>query len=57
MTSAADGSLVLVLANLGTSPVELPDGARVLVASSPDASLELGVPIDTAVWAKIDPAD
>jgi alpha-glucosidase len=55
-TTATDGSTVLVLANLGPSPVALPDGARVLVASSPDFSVELGVPIDTAVWAKIDPA-
>ena len=56
-TSAADGSTVLVLANLGSSPVQLPDGARVLAASSPDVSAELVVPIDTAVWAKIDRSD
>jgi alpha-glucosidase len=55
-TPAADGSAVLVLANLGRSPVALPQDARVLVASSPDVSIELGVPIDTAVWAKIAPA-
>ncbi|MGH3474199.1 MAG: alpha-amylase family glycosyl hydrolase, partial [Aeromicrobium sp.] len=53
-TSAADGRRVLVLANLEASPVRLPDGARVLVASSPDVSPELDVPIDTAVWAEID---
>ena len=36
--SAADGRAVLVLANLGASPSRLPDGARVLVSSSPDVS-------------------
>jgi alpha-glucosidase len=56
-TSAADGSSVLVLANLGASSVPLPEGAQVLVASSPEVPVELGVPIDTAVWARIDPAD
>ena len=55
-TPAADGSTVLVLANLGSSPVPLPDGARVLVASSSEVSAERGVPIDTAVWADIGPA-
>jgi alpha-glucosidase len=53
-TSTADGRTVLVLANLGASPVHLPDDARVLVASSPDVSTEHGVPIDTAIWAEID---
>ncbi len=53
-TSAADGRTVLVLANLGASPARLPDGARVLVASSPDASDPTRMPIDTAVWAEID---
>ena len=52
--SAADGRAVLVLANLGASPARLPDGARVLVSSSPDVSNGLDVPIDTAVWAEID---
>jgi alpha-glucosidase len=56
-TSAADGSTVLVLANFGPAPAALPDGARVLVASSPEVSGEPGVPIDTAVWAEIDGAD
>jgi len=56
-TSAADGSAVLVLANLGSSPVRLPNGARVLAASSPDVTAEQGVPIDTAVWAEIDHRD
>jgi hypothetical protein len=45
---------VLVLANLGPATVPLPDGARVLVTSVPDASSERGVPIDAAVWAEID---
>ena len=53
-TTTADGRTVLVLANLGASPVRLPNGARVLVASSPDVSTENDVPIDTAVWAEID---
>jgi alpha-glucosidase len=53
-TSTADGRTVLVLANLGPGPVPLPEGARVLVSSSPDVSSERGVPIDAAVWAEID---
>ena len=53
-SSAPDGRTVLVLANLGESPVRLPKGVRVLVASSPDVSSEHGVPIDAAVWAEID---
>ncbi|MFZ0142681.1 MAG: glycoside hydrolase family 13 protein [Aeromicrobium sp.] len=53
-TSAADGRTVLVLANLGPDPAPLPDGARVLVTSSPDVSAEHGVPIEAAVWAEID---
>ncbi|HET7398591.1 MAG TPA: glycoside hydrolase family 13 protein [Intrasporangium sp.] len=41
---------VLVLANLGESVVELPEGAEVLVSSSP---LEgRAVPTDTTVWAR-----
>ena len=52
--SAADGRTVLVLANMGTSPARLPDGARVLVSSSSDDTDGLDVPIDTAVWAEID---
>ncbi len=52
--SATDGRAVLVLANIGTSPTRLPDGARVLVSSSPDEPDGLDVPIDTAVWAEID---
>ncbi|WP_199921666.1 glycoside hydrolase family 13 protein [Intrasporangium calvum] len=40
---------LLVVANLGSEPVALPDGARVLVSSGP---LEGGlVPTDTSVWA------
>jgi alpha-glucosidase len=41
---------VLVLANLGAEPLELPTGARVVLASGeldPDGR----VPVDTAVWA------
>ncbi|MGH3458019.1 glycoside hydrolase family 13 protein [Aeromicrobium sp.] len=53
-TTAGDDRSVLVLANLGTSPTPLPDGSRLLAASSPDVSIALGVPIDAAVWAQID---
>ncbi len=53
-TSTSDGRSVLVMANLGTSPASLPDGARVLVSSSLDESAVAGLPIDTAVWAEID---
>ena len=56
-TSTADGRTVLVLANLGPSPAPLPDGARVLVTSSPDGSAGHDVSIDTAVWAEIDQPD
>ncbi|OCG72637.1 glycoside hydrolase family 13 protein [Microbacterium sediminis] len=38
---------VEVIANLGSEPVPLPEGTRVLVASSPVAD---AVPTDTAVW-------
>ncbi len=53
-TSTADGRTVLVLANIGTSPARLPDGARVLVSSSSEEPVGLDVPIDAAVWAEID---
>ena len=44
-----DRERVLVVANLGTEPVELPEGVDVLVTSGP---LEGGlVPTDTTVWA------
>ena len=56
-TSAADGRRVLVLANLGASSVHLPEGASVLVASSPDVSSEAGLPTDTAAWAEIADVD
>jgi alpha-glucosidase len=42
----------LVLANLGPDPVELPQGATVLVASG-DLTPEGHVPTDTAVWAAL----
>jgi alpha-glucosidase len=54
-TASAPGDrAILVLANLGASPVRLPDGATVRVASSPGVPTEDGVPIDTAIWAEID---
>ncbi|WP_323099626.1 glycoside hydrolase family 13 protein [Intrasporangium sp. YIM S08009] len=50
LTNGAEGrERVLVVANLGTEPVELPEGVDVLVTSGP---LEDGlVPTDTTVWA------
>jgi len=44
---------VVVLANLGTEPVKVPNGVKVLVASGPlvgDESGALLVPTDTTVW-------
>ncbi|MGI9085956.1 MAG: glycoside hydrolase family 13 protein [Aeromicrobium sp.] len=51
-----DYRAVLVLANFGSPPARLPEGARLLVASSPHVSAEHGVPTDAAVWVEIDPA-
>jgi alpha-glucosidase len=45
----ADRADITVLVNLGTAPVALPDGARVLVASE-DLPADGAVPTDTAVW-------
>jgi alpha-glucosidase len=43
---------VVVVANLGAEPVELPPGARVLLASQPlDAAGR--VPTDVTVWAQV----
>jgi alpha-glucosidase len=50
-TGQADGE-TLVLTNLGSQPVALPAGARVLVASSPLTDDGL-VPADTTVWAAL----
>ena len=44
-----DGSGVVVLANLGTDPVPLPDDATVLIASA-DLPGDGTLPSDTAVW-------
>ncbi len=41
---------VLVVANLGATPVALPPGSEVVVASGPLP--ETGVPTDTTVWAR-----
>ncbi len=46
---------VLVVTNLGAEPVELPEGATVLLASG-DLVIEdgrVGVPTDVAVWARL----
>ncbi len=50
LTNGGDGrDRVLVVTNFGDAPVELPEGAEVVVAS---AALEEGrVPRDTTVWA------
>ena len=50
---SADETATVVVANLGSEPVPLPDGARVLVASGPLTSGGL-VPADTTVWAHLD---
>jgi alpha-glucosidase len=50
-TGAGAGD-TLVLANLGASPVALPEGATVLVASGPLAE-DGSVPTDTTVWASV----
>jgi alpha-glucosidase len=56
-TTSVDDQTVLVLANLGPSPVPVPRGARVLVASTPEFSVDAGVPSDTTIWARIEPRD
>ncbi|MBE1874234.1 glycoside hydrolase family 13 protein [Myceligenerans pegani] len=45
---------VVVLTNLGTTPVALPDGAEVLIASGPlaDTPRGTGLPTDTTVWLR-----
>jgi alpha-glucosidase len=52
VATSPDGTRTLVVANLGTEPVALPEGARLLVASGD--LVDGRVPTDTAVWA--DPA-
>jgi alpha-glucosidase len=47
-----DTGETLVVANLGTDPVALPDGATVVVASGPLTADGL-VPTDTTVWAAL----
>nr|WP_281496801.1 glycoside hydrolase family 13 protein [Ornithinimicrobium sp. F0845] len=46
-----DGAGVLVVANLGTDPVPLPEGADVLVSSG--HLVDGGVPTDTTVWLRL----
>lgn len=50
LVNTGQGEGTLVLANLGTEPVALPEGSTVLVASGPLTDDGL-VPTDTAVWA------
>jgi alpha-glucosidase len=51
LTNGADArDRVLVLANLGTEPIELPEGCEVLVSSEPIVGRV--VPTDVAVWAR-----
>ncbi|WP_309067670.1 glycoside hydrolase family 13 protein [Microbacterium sp.] len=52
-TLAFRSGAVTVVANAGSAPVPLPEGARVLVASAPleeDGSGSFALPRDTAVW-------
>ena len=51
VSTAADGTRTLVIANLSASAVPLPDGATALIASGElDGAL---VPTDTTVWADL----
>ena len=50
---SADETATVVVANLGSEPVPLPAGARVLVASGPLTDEGL-IPTDTTVWAHVD---
>ena len=50
-TTPADGDGVLVVANLGTEPVALPEG-EVLVASGPLTD-DGAVPTDTTAWVRV----
>lgn len=52
LVNTGQGEDTLVVANLGTEPVALPDGASVLVASGPLTDDGL-VPTDTTVWAAL----
>jgi alpha-glucosidase len=47
----AAGERVLVITNLGAEPVEVPEGAQILLASSP-LTLQGVVPTDTTIWAR-----
>jgi alpha-glucosidase len=50
VNGSSDDHRLLVVANLGSQPVALPEGAEVVVSSGPlDGDL---VPADTAVWAR-----
>jgi alpha-glucosidase len=46
-----EGARVLILANLGDEPVELPEDADVVVTSEP--LVDGRVPTDTTVWARL----
>jgi alpha-glucosidase len=50
--SAETGPSILVIANVGGEFVALPDGAEVLVSSSP-IDAEQGLPTDTAAWVTV----
>jgi alpha-glucosidase len=52
LVNTGQGDATLVVANLGTEPVSLPEGATVLVASGPLAD-DGAVPTDTTVWAAL----
>ncbi len=51
LATAPDGTRTLLLANLSPESVELPSGARVLVAS--EGLVGGRVPTDTTVWAEV----
>ena len=52
LVNTGQGGDTLVVANLGSAPVALPDGATVVVASGPLTDDGL-VPTDTTVWATL----
>ena len=51
VATAPDGARTLVVANLSTEQIGLPEGASVLVASG--ELVDGRVPADTAVWAEL----
>jgi alpha-glucosidase len=52
LATGPDGRQTLVVANLSSTPIALPEGAQVLVASG--ELVDGQVPADTCVWAQVD---